>query len=99
MLFYFLDSVQLATHARWPSCLRYWLGQLFLKIQRTLSHLQNLACRDWKPIGDYKQELESFVDTTSRIEGSFTFVTVLMEPILKNNGGTLVAYLGMDAAA
>ena len=70
---------------------------LITQIQRTLSHLQNPVRGGLKPIGDYKREVESFVDTTSRLGGSFAFGTALMEPILTNDGETLLTYLGMDA--
>ena len=55
-------------------------------------------CRGSKPIGDYKREVESFVETTARLGGLFPLGTTLMEPILTDAGETLVTCLAMDAA-
>ena len=71
---------------------------LISQSERTLSLLQNPLHDGSKSIGDYKQEVESSVDTTSRLAGPFVFSTALMEPILTHAGETLVTYLGMDAA-
>ena len=71
---------------------------LMSQFQQTVSHLQNPICGGSKAIGDYKQEVESFVDTTARPPGgSFAFGTALMEPILTDGGENLLTYLLMDA--
>ena len=58
---------------------------LITQIQRTLSHLQNPVRKGLKPIEYHKREVESFVDTTSRLGVSFAFGTALIEPILTND--------------
>ena len=68
------------------------------QFQQTVLHLQNPICGGLKAIGDYKREVESFVNTTSRLRGSFPFDTALMEPILTDTGETLLTYLAMNAA-
>ena len=66
---------------------------LITQYQRTLSLLQNPVCGGSKAIGDFKREVESFVDTTSRLAGLFPFGTTLMESILANDRETLLTYL------
>ena len=64
--------------------------------ERTLSLLQNPLRGGSKSISDYKQEVESSVDTTSRVAESFAFGTALREPILIHAREILVTYLGMN---
>ena len=71
---------------------------LMSQFQQTVSYLQNPIRRGSKPIGDYKREMESFVETTAQLGGLFPFGTTLMEPILNNGRETLVTYLSIDAA-
>ena len=66
------------------------------QFQQTVQHLQNPIRGGSKPIGDYKREVESFVETTAQLGGLFPFGTTLMEPILTDAGETLVTYLAMD---
>ena len=68
------------------------------QLQKTVQHLQNSARGGSTPIGDFKLEVESYVETTCRLGGFFPFGTTLMEPFLADAGETLVTYLGMDAA-
>ena len=71
---------------------------LMSQFQQTVSHLQNPICGGSKPIGDYKPEMESFVETTARLGGFFSFGTTLIEPILTDARETLVSYLAMNVA-
>ena len=71
---------------------------LMSQFQQTVQNLQNPICGGSKPIGDYKQEVESFVETTAQLGGLFPFSATLMEPILTDAGETLVTYLTMDVA-
>ena len=59
-----------------------------IQFQGIISHLQNPIRGGSKPKGDYKREVESFVDTTGRLGGSFAFGMALMEPILTNDADT-----------
>ena len=68
------------------------------QLQKTVQHLQNPVRGGSTPIGDFKLEVESYVETTCRLGGFFPFGTTLMEPFLADAGETLVTYLGMDAA-
>ena len=65
--------------------------------QQTVSHLHNPVYGGSKAIGDYKQEVESYVNTTAQLGEFFPFGTTLMEPILTDDGETLLTYLAMDA--
>ena len=71
---------------------------LITQIQKYISHPQNPIHGGLKPIGDYKREVESFVDTTCRLGGFFTYGAALMEPILAYDGETLLTYIAMNAA-
>ena len=72
---------------------------LITQIQKYISHLQNPINRGSKPIGYYKREEESFVDTTCQLGGLFAYGAALMEPILADGRTTLLAYIAIDAAA
>ena len=71
---------------------------LISQFQQTVQQSQNPICRGLKQIGDYKQEVESFVENTARLGGLFPFGTTLMEPIVTDAGETLVTYLTIDIA-
>ena len=71
---------------------------LISQFQRTVQHLQNPICGGSKPIGDYKREVESFIEATTRLGRLFLFGTTLIESILTDTGETLVTYIVMDAA-
>ena len=66
------------------------------QLQKTVQHLQNPARRGSTPIGNFKLEVESYVETTCRLGGFFSFGTTLMEPFLTDAGETLTTYLAMD---
>ena len=56
---------------------------LITQIQKIISHLQNPIRGGSKSIGDYKREVESFVDTTCRLGGLFAFGTAVMIKICR----------------
>ena len=68
------------------------------QLQKTVQHLQNPARGGSTPIRDFKLEVESYVETTCRLGGYFSFGTTLMEPFLTDAGETLTTYLAMDVA-
>ena len=72
---------------------------LITQIEKVISHLQNPHQGGTTHIGDYKREVESFVDTTCRLGGLFAFGKALMEPTLVADGTTLLAYMTMNAVA
>ena len=48
--------------------------------------------------GDYKRQVKSGVDTTTRLEGKCAYGTAMMIPFLDDNGETLAMYFAMTPA-
>ena len=68
------------------------------QLQKTVQQLQNPTRGGSTPIGDFKLEVESYVETTCQLGGFFSFGTSLIEPFLTDAGETLTTYLAMDVA-
>ena len=68
------------------------------QLQKTVQQLQNPVRGDSTPTGDFKLEVESYVETTCRLGRFFSFGTTLMESFLTDAGETLATYLAMDVA-
>ena len=67
-------------------------------IQKNVGLLQNPKWGGTTSIGEYKRQVDSGVDTATRLGGNCTYGTAMMIPFLTDNGETLATYFAMTPA-